>query len=245
MKADPARQRRLLDLQAVDPRLRQIAHRRTNLPEGVEHDRLRAQLDELGAALVSARTAHDDVQHQVAKAEADVQLVRDRAARNQARLEAGQGTPKDLQALQHELTSLARRQTALEDLQLEVMERAEGLDGRVTELHGHHGELEARVAVAAATRHAATAELDAEAAEIEASRAGVVAEVGADLHQLYEQIRTQTGIGAAALTRRRCAGCNLELLGTDLRRVAEADEQEVVRCEECRRILVRTPEAGL
>jgi predicted nucleic acid-binding Zn-ribbon protein len=58
------------------------------------------------------------------------QLVRDRAARNQARLDAGTGTAKDLQALQHELVSLARRQGELEDIELEVMERAEGLEPR-------------------------------------------------------------------------------------------------------------------
>ena len=79
------------------------------------------------------------MQREVAKAEADVQLVRDRAARDQARLDAGTGTAKDLQALQHELDSLARRQSELEDVELEVMERAEALAAARGRARGRSG----------------------------------------------------------------------------------------------------------
>jgi hypothetical protein len=59
---------------------------------------------------VRARTALGDIEREVSKAESDVQLVRERAARNRSRLDAGTGSAKDLQALQHELDSLGRRQ---------------------------------------------------------------------------------------------------------------------------------------
>ena len=192
------------------------------------------------------RTAADDVQRELAKSEQDVQLVRDRAARNQARLDAGQGTAKDLQALQHELTSLARRQAELEDVEIEVMERAESLGTRITELDAKRADLSERVAQLEVERDRALAELEAEEAKVGAGRADIVAGVGDDLITLYEKIRaTSGGIAAAEIRQRRCGGCQLELNNVDLDRIRRSAEDEVVRCEECRRIMIRTGESGL
>jgi uncharacterized protein len=47
------------------------------------------------------------------------------------------------------------------------------------------------------------------------------------------------------LRQRRCGGCQLELNNVDMSRIKAAPEDEVLRCEECRRILVRTAESGL
>lgn len=245
MKADPSRQWRLLDLAGLDQRTGQLAHRRTNLPQARTHDELARRLATLEDDLVRAQTAAQDVQREVDRAESAVQLVRDRSARNQSRLDAGQGSAKDLQALQHELVSLERRQAELEDEQLEVMERAEGLDADVTRLAGERSTLATEVDAARADKDAALAEITAEEERIGRERGDVAAGVGDDLVELYEKIRAQTGIGAAGLVARRCGGCQLELMGADLRRIAAAPDDEVLRCEECRRILVRTAESGL
>lgn len=245
MKADPSRQWRLLDLAAIDTRVAQLAHRRANLPQAREHDEIAARFAALDDDLVRAMTARDDVQREVNRSEAAVQQVRDRAARNQSRLDAGQGSAKELQAMQHELGSLARRQAELEDEQLEVMERAEGLDADVTRLEGEHETMRGQVEQAAAARDSALAEITTEEDDLGRRRANVAAGVGEDLLALYEKIRAQTGIGAAELVQRRCGGCRLEIMGADLRRIAQAPDDEVVRCEECRRILVRTAESGL
>ncbi len=246
MRAESARQQRLLDLQAIDTRLDQIAHARTHLPQLAELADLEGKKRLLDDQLVRSRTELGDVQREVRKAEADVQLVRDRAARDQARLDAGTGTAKDLQAIQHELTSLARRQNELEDVELEVMERAEAAEHDVAELERGMAELDERIAALAASRDEALATLDAEAQQVGGPRSDVSTEVGEDLVALYEKIRTSAGgTGAAALRQRRCGGCQLELNPVDLQRIRSADEDEVIRCEECRRILVRTPESGL
>ena len=73
----------------------------------------------------------------------------------------------------------------------------------------------------------------------------MVADVPADLLKLYEQIRNTRGVGAAMLRAGRCEGCHLTLNTVDLNQIRAAAADEVVRCEECRRILVRTPESGL
>jgi uncharacterized protein len=246
VNAESARQLRLLDLQAIDTRLDQIAHARTHLPQLAELRDLEGKARLIDDQLVRSRTELDDVQREVRKAEADVQLVRDRAARDQARLDAGTGTAKDLQAIQHELVSLGRRQGELEDLELEVMERAEAAENDVAELERGRGELTTRIEALEAARDAALSTLDAEAAEVAAPRPTVVDEVGADLVALYEKIRASSGgTGAAALRQRRCGGCQLELNPVELQRLRSAPDDEVLRCEECRRILVRTPESGL
>lgn len=245
MKADAHRQWRLLDLAALDTRLEQIAHRRAHLPEEDDVARRSGERDALDADLLRARTAHDDVRREIDKAAADVQLVRDRADRNRARLDAGTGSAKDLQALQHELASLARRQDDLEDQQLAVMERAEAWEREIADLRARLDAAQPLLAAATAARDAAVAGLDDEEASLRRTRADLAAGVGADLLDLYEKIRAHSGVGAAALRERRCEGCRLELMAADLARIAAAADDDVLRCEECRRILVRTAESGL
>ncbi|WP_370518443.1 zinc ribbon domain-containing protein [Nostocoides sp. HKS02] len=200
----------------------------------------------LNSLLVRAQTEFGDIQREVAKAETDVQLVRDRAARDRARLDSGTGTAKDLQALQHELDSLARRQSELEDVELEVMERAESAESAASQLAAERDALAAQVAEATAARDEALKDLDSEAVRVGAPRADIVAGVGADLVALYEKIRPQSGgLAAAPLRQRRCGGCQLELNNVEMNRIKAAPSDEVLRCEECRRILVRTAESGL
>ena len=236
----------MLDLQALDTRLDQIAHRKATLPALAELRVLGDEMSVLNDDLVRAQTALNDVQREITKADSDVQLVRERSARNQTRMDAGQGTAKDMQALQHEVDSLARRQSALEDVELEVMERAEGLAADVSRLEAGCAEMTVRVVELKAVCDKTLAELDAEVEQIHRSRADVVVGVGDDLVALYEKIRASSdGIGAAVLRHRRCEGCNLELNQVDINGFTAAAQDEVLRCEECRRILIRTAESGI
>ncbi|GGX72153.1 hypothetical protein GCM10010324_16760 [Streptomyces hiroshimensis] len=153
---------------------------------------------------------------------------------------------KDLENLQREVASLAKRQGDLEDVVLEVMERRESAQERVTELTGRVESVQAKVGDAVARRDAAVAEIDAEAASVTKEREIVAASVPADLLKLYDRLREkQGGIGAARLNQRRCEGCRLELDITELNEVRAAAADQVVRCENCSRILVRTSESGL
>ncbi len=244
--AAPQDQWRLLDVQAHDTRLAQLAHRRRTLPVHAELDRVNAQLKQIADQLVAVRTVTSDVTRELAKAEADVEQVRQRAARDRARLDAGQGSAKDLQAIQHELESLAQRQSVLEDAELEVMERLETAQARVTQVTAEQERLSAQLADVTAQRDRLLAEVDAESDSERTARENAAAGLPADLLALYEKVREAAGgVGAARLSQRRCEGCRLELNTTDLNRIRDAAPETVIRCEECRRILVRTPESGL
>ena len=245
MKADPDAQRRLLDLQAVDTSLAQIAHRRKTLPEIADLDRLARELSALEDDRVRSQVAVDDIDRDIARLERDIDQVRVRADRDRSRLDAGTGPAKELEALQHELATLSRRQGELEDAELELMEQREGAQAsldqvaeKLTLTREAREETERR-------RDTAVADLDKERGWKSGSRAPLVADLPADLVALYEKTRESTGMGAALLRGGRCGGCRLELSGSERSRVRSADPDEVVRCEECRRILVRTAESGL
>ncbi|NAZ75648.1 hypothetical protein GTQ99_09480 [Kineococcus sp. T13] len=245
-KAPAIDQQRLLDLQAVDTRLAQLAHRRATLPELKELTALEAERRRTADVLVAARTLVGDVERQVAKAEADVAQVRDRAARNTRRLESGTGSAKDLQGLQHELESLARRQGVLEDEELVFMERLEQVQFAAAELATTDGELAEQIADVSARRDAALAEIAAEETAVLARRQAIAMGVDDALVALYEKVRApRGGVGAAALRARRCEGCRLELNASDIATLRAAASDEVLFCEECGRILVRTDESGL
>ncbi len=247
LKAAAADQVRLLDLQALDTRLAQLAHRRRTLPEHAALAELESELSTLRDQIVVAETEQSDLGRELSKAEGDVDQVRSRAERDQKRLDAGQvSSPKELESLQHEIATLARRQSALEEIVLDVMERLESSQSRSSELTMARETCQARVVETTAARDTTLAEIDAQATQLQAQRATQAGALDDGLIALYEKIRDQQGgVGAAELRQRRCGGCRLELNNVEINRLRDTDPDEVMRCEECRRILVRTAESGL
>lgn len=246
MKADPFAQLRLLDLQALDTTLDQLAHRRSHLPEMAEIARLEGLVAARRSDVVLAETQVGDLQRELDKAEADIEQVRTRKARDEQRLASGAITaPKQLQELEHEIGTLAKRQSDLEDAELEVMERMEQaqseLDALLTERAGYTD----AIAEAAVARDAAWVEIDASLATTRAERDAVAAEIPADLLALYERIRAaEGGIGVGAVARGACSACRLDLMQNEKAEYRAAPVDEVLR-HECRRIIVRTAESGL
>ncbi|MFD6170503.1 MULTISPECIES: DUF7581 domain-containing protein [Streptomyces] len=247
MNAAPADQIRLLDVQDLDVRLQQLAHRRRSLPEHAEIESLTKDQTQLRDLLVAAQTEESDTAREQTKAEQDVDQVRQRSARDQQRLDSGAVTsPKDLENLQREIASLAKRQGDLEDVVLEVMERRESAQQRVAELTERVGSVQSKIDDATARRDAAFEEIDAEVATVTKEREVIAGSIPADLLKLYEKLREQQGgVGAAKLYARSCQGCRQELAITELSEIRNAAPDTVIRCENCRRILVRTSESGI
>jgi predicted nucleic acid-binding Zn-ribbon protein len=247
VKAAPDHQLRLLDLQALDSALDRLAHRRQTLPELAKITELVARLEELAGDIVRVETEDKDFGREAGKIDADVDVVRTRMQRDQQRLDAGQvGSPRELENLQSEIQSLAKRQHDLEDAELEVMEQREVVQSRLTQFRQENDQLTLQRAEAEQRRDQTFAEIDAEAEKTAQARKELAAGMPADLLELYAKVRvSSSGVGAAALHRGRCEGCHLQLNTTDLNRLRDAPADDVVRCEECRRILVRTAESGL
>jgi uncharacterized protein len=247
VKASPEAQLRLLELADLDAELSRLEHRRRGLPEHAELDRLEQRDAQLRDTVASLEAEQGDLRRALGKAEADVDQVRTRIDRDRKRLDAGQvSNPRDLENLQSEIVSLTHRQSDLEDVVLEIMERQEAAQGSRETAAAERMEIAAARDVVTARRDAALGEIGEQAGKAADRRAAVASQEPPELLGLYERMREQHGgVGAAALRGGRCEGCHLSLNAGDLSRIREADLNEVLRCEECRRILVRTPESGL
>ncbi len=245
MKAPASVQRRLLDLNKVDTTLVRLSHRRKNLPEHTEVLRIQAELATIDDELTAAETAVADGELEQRRAETDLEPVRERRRRDQARIDAGDVDAKALRGLVDEVAHLDRRIGELEDAQLEAMERLEEATAARDEVAGRHAGLDANLKAAVASRTKAAQEIDTEAKGQLAVRAEIVKDLPKDLFALYEKTRQHIGSGAAALVARRCEGCGLEANAADLRAYAAAAPDDVLKCAECGRILVRTSESGL
>jgi predicted nucleic acid-binding Zn-ribbon protein len=247
VNAPPDAQLRLLGLQEIDAALDRLAHRRSSLPELADIARYETRLGELDDLIVGTETELSDADREQRKVENDVDVVRTRMTRDQQRLDTGAVShAKELESLKHELESLAKRQSDLEEVVLEHMERREEIEGRLTALRTEQETVRADLSAASERRDEAFTSIDAESVASRAEREIVAGQLPEDLLALYEKIRASSGdSGAAPLARGQCMGCRLPLPPTELSRFRTAPEDEVLRCDECRRILVRTPESGL
>ena len=189
----------------------------------------------------------EDLATEQAKIDADVESARARRTRDQDRVDQGViSNPKDLQRMLHELESLDRRITSQEDQELEVMERAEEAQQAHDSLVAQLTSTEERLASLAKARDEKAAALDDQLREVAAERAPVADGLPDELLALYDKLReSKGGVGAAPLRARECGGCRLTLDPAELATIRNAAPDEVIRCEECQRILVRTSESGL
>lgn len=237
----------MLDLQAVDSRALQARHQRATLPEHAELSALSATRTDLDNQVRDARVVVEDLTADQLKADQDVEQVKSRRSRDQDRIDQGLITnPKDLERMQHELQSLERRIGVLEDEELEVMERLEEAQNSLSSLEAQLAAVDERGRALVASRDAQVVVIDEQLADAASERATLVADLPSDLITLYDRLREQKdGVGAAELRQRQCAGCRLSVDNLELAKIKSLPSDEVVRCEECQRILVRTAESGL
>jgi predicted nucleic acid-binding Zn-ribbon protein len=167
--------------------------------------------------------------------------VKERQARDQRRLDDGAVTdPKQLSALIDEIDHLKRRISDLEDAQLEVMEKLDAATSKHTSLVEQRSEVEKSLRALIASRDESAAVIDADLAQQKAAREKIAAGLPDDLVALYRRIAERNGgVGVGRLQGRRCSGCQIEATQSALAAYAAAPPDEVVRCEECERILVR------
>ena len=240
MNASKSAQEKLLALQALDSSLIQLDHKAKNLPVSRILDEKSIAFATARDLCVAAETEKSDIKHELSKSEIDVEQVVSRIERDEKRLASGQGSPKELEQLQHELGSLAKRRAELEEIELEVLVRIEALDQRINSLAKERDGLHEEVIKYSREKDTALEEITRAMNSTSNDRSALASECEPELLALYEKIRTSAdGIGAARLHAGQCQGCNLTINAADLSKINALPDDEVVRCEECRRILVR------
>ncbi len=239
MKADSFQQLSLLELAELDVELSRLNHRAAHLPEQQRYTEIQAEQGVVNDRLSALTLALEDIDAQVTRLESEIDGVRQREDRDRGLLDSGSVSPKQLEELQHELDTLQRRQTSLEDSLLEVMERREQLAAEQADEAAKLDALQQDLAKTAQLRDDALAEIDDVRGQRSARREELVCGLDAELADLYERQRGTTGVGAARLQGRRCGACRIELDRGEIARIAATPDDEVVRCSECRAILLR------
>lgn len=243
MNASPEHQRILLDVADLDRRIQQAERARTTPAQGPRINELAKERQEQLRELTVLTGSRDDARTELTRLESDVKVVEQRRTRDAARL-ASSTNAKDAQALEHELASLAKRVSNLEDMELDVMTRVEEAEAAlatqqalidVTTAEGTELTAQAKADVAAAT-----AEID----QLTRDRAAITADISPELLADYAR-RASRGIAVGLLRRGTCEGCRMMLSGTHLSEVRKAAPDAVLSCPECGGILVRTEESGL
>ncbi|SFR26552.1 hypothetical protein SAMN04488564_11044 [Lentzea waywayandensis] len=245
MKADPAVQRRLLDLAEVDAELARVTHRRRTLPVIAEINEVEQQVRTKQDALVAVETTLTDLDRDVKRQETEIEQVRARGERDRKLMQSGSVGAKQLTELEHELATIQRRQGVLEDDLLELMERREAVDADASFARVELDKARVALEDASHRRDEALADLEATETRRTADRSVMAKGFPDDLLKAYDRQREQRGIGAALIQSRRCGACRIELDRSAVSKLKEAAADEVVRCEECGAILVRTTESGL
>jgi len=231
----------LLVLQEHDTTAEQLRHRRLTLPQREQLVAHQQELASIEQQTVTVQGQRDEVARTQKRLEDEVASVEAKVADVNGKLYGGSVTsPRELQALQDDESSLKRHQTNVEDKVIEQMELALPLDEELERLRARTVELEAAVRDTTAGLTVAEAEIDVELEGVLAERAAVAAELAPAQIEKYEQLRHDLGgIGVARLVGTNCGGCHLTLSAVELDRIRHAPADELVFCGECGRLLVR------
>lgn len=241
MKADPTAQARLLDLQDVDTAIAQLKHRAATLPQIEQINGAKSKWAQVSEDHVRAETEYSDAERAQQRAEADLKPVRDRLAKNQERVDSGAGLDaKALRSMVDEIEHLKQRISDLEDVTLQTMEDLENATAERDRIATERRELHASIKALMDSRDADVRDIEADIATKQTQRATIAVDIPADLLAAYDKLVARLGgKGAALLDGRRCTGCGLEANSADFGKYQAAAADEVLRCEECGRILVR------
>ena len=232
-------QHKVLAIAEIDLKIATINQKIKTLPETIHHKELSIQFETTRDLRIAAETELSDLSGEINRAENDVEQVAKRIEKDELRLNAGQGTPKELEQLQHELKSLGARRSELEEIELEVMLKADEIKTRIKDLKLKEDELVGKVSEALVAKETALTALDLESNSANKERAELVTQTEKSFIDLYEKIRSNGVVAAARIINGQCGGCNLAINSGDLNKILALPEEEVARCEECRCILVR------
>lgn len=238
MEVDAAALQRLLELQAEDIAIKRLQDRRASLPEAARLEEVRGTLSELEADLEIARKQRDEIAHEQARLEGEIEMLAQKLEREENRLFAGVvSNPKELEALRTEVEMLKRNRVGLEDELLEALVQKDQANSALGSLETERSEAAREAEELTATVGRLTEEIDRELNDHTAKRDRLSTDLPEELIGLYEQLReAKGGVGAAELRDGTCQGCHTTLPAREVERLRA--ERGLQRCDNCRRILV-------
>lgn len=239
--ATTQQQRQLLDLQSLDSQLTRL---RTQLSE-LRDDAQLADLRKTGATAVEhAKAVQVQVEEHQAAAQQAEQVVEETINRrntHQARLDADQVSPRDVQAVTTEIAELTIRIEQLEDAQVEAMQTLETSQTALDNAQAAIAEAEQAVNVRITTINEQGQQLSKQGKELTVERGVVADTLPAELVAEYEQIRDENhGIGVIELTPEGLSGAGVPIAPAELAEIKKLPAEELAYCPDTGAILART-----
>jgi predicted nucleic acid-binding Zn-ribbon protein len=237
MIASLSDQKQLLALAALDVELARISNSRKQAQAEAELAAASADTLRLSDLLIDARNAVGELEMELARAEADLELVVNRINKDKQLL-SSTSSAKDAQGIEHELSTLAARKSELEDTQLQIMELLEKAQKAHDELRLSKQAADVTLASLQERISSELAELSTQAEKILAERKSLLSGIDQELAAAYER-KFSRGVAAGKLSGRDCGACRLSITATSFEELMALPSEELAECPNCQAFLVR------
>lgn len=237
MKATPQEQSDLLALAEIDSELARLRRAVEAANDATITEPLRSEQREFASKLIDARSHLEGLQLEAKRAQEDLDVVEQRIAKDKQLLAATSST-KDAQGIQHELATLDRRKSELEDAQIALLEMIDQAERANLAVAAEKAEVDALLSAATAKAEAELVKARSGLDLVAAKRAQHCAGMNQDLVEFYEKM-AKRGVVAARLLGRECGACHMTIGATALAEIAELAADEIATCTECQAVLIR------
>lgn len=237
MKASESAQQELLVLGTLDLEIGRTKRQVNALLAGAQHEAIRARLRESAVALIDARNALDDASLELERAEADLKVVEARIVKDNGQLKST-SIPSVASGIQHELATLARRKSELEDIELAILEKREVLTADFEAVQQAKAAIEAELAASEGVSQQEVMRLQSGLALQAQDRDQLIKRLPADLVAAYER-KLSRGTGVGRLSGRECSACHIGLDAVAYSSISALPKDQLAECPECDAFLVR------
>ena len=229
----------LLELQLADTAIDQLRHRLPRLPEVLAAEAAASELFMWTKRATALRKQIADFEAAIAVSEQKSAAISGQRDRLEKQLKTVI-SPREAEALMHEIATLTTQREALDDGELEAMDGVAAAEAELASHHETHDDVHGSSAAAAELADAAREAAAAELAQRTAARDALRAALDAAVLKRYDEMRGQYGgVAVAKLNGLRCEGCHLDLSRGEVDSLKRQETDEIPECPNCGRLLVR------
>jgi len=238
VKANLQDQKRLLELVDLDLSLVRNAGDKAKLLSATAISEANEKALALSDHLIDARNRVGDLELELKRSENDLELVESRIAKDNQRL-SSTSSAKDAQGIEHELNTLAKRKSELEDTELGIMEVLETVRAELSEAEKAKAAAENELTQLRSALATNSAELDSARTELSSKRSALVGLIEPELAMAYQR-KADRNVAAGRLVGRECGACRLSITATNLEEILALPADEIAECPNCQAYLVRS-----
>ena len=238
MKANLQDQKRLLELVQLDLDLVKNASDRAKLLAASDIQVASEKALALSDQLIDARNKVGDLELELKRSENDLELVENRIAKDNQRLSTTSSS-KDAQGIEHELTTLAKRKSELEDAELGIMEELDKVRAELGAAEAAKSGAEVELGALREALASNTSALDSTRAELTAKRVALVGLIDPELAVAYQK-KADRAVAVGRLSGRECGACRISITATNLEEIVALPADEIAECPNCQAYLVRS-----